>query len=183
MKLKTINIEGKEYVLVSDRVLFFNEQYKNGCIHTELVSDLDSMMVIVKATVIPDVDKPERYFTDYSQATWGDGDINKTSALENACTSAVGRALGMMGIGIVDSIASADEVNKAINDVRSFPPSKTVDNTTDYLKTVTGANNGQICKSCGVVVTNKVAEYSKSRWGKIYCMDCQSNTTNEDRTE
>ena len=34
--------------------------------------------------------------------------------LENAETSAVGRALGFLGIGSVESIASADEVNKAI---------------------------------------------------------------------
>jgi len=39
--------------------------------------------------------------------------VNKTSALENAETSAVGRALGFLGIGIVEGLASADEVVKA----------------------------------------------------------------------
>ena len=39
--------------------------------------------------------------------------MNKTAALENCETSAVGRALGFMGIGVIESIASADEVNKA----------------------------------------------------------------------
>ena len=53
-------------------------------------------MEIVKAFVVPDVDKPQRMFTGYSQAKRGDGFINKTSALENAETSAVGRALAMM---------------------------------------------------------------------------------------
>jgi transcriptional regulator NrdR family protein len=39
--------------------------------------------------------------------------VNKTAALENAETSAVGRALAMMGIGVIESIASVDEINKA----------------------------------------------------------------------
>jgi hypothetical protein len=40
--------------------------------------------------------------------------INKTSYVENCETSAVGRALAMMGIGIDTSIASANEVTEAI---------------------------------------------------------------------
>ena len=58
---------------------------------------------------------PDRYFTGLSQEKVGDGYINKTSAMENSETSAVGRALAMMGIGVIDSIASVDEVRKAEN--------------------------------------------------------------------
>ena len=39
--------------------------------------------------------------------------MNATSYIENCETSAVGRALGMLGIGSTDSIASADEVMNA----------------------------------------------------------------------
>jgi len=109
---KAIDIKGKKYVLVSDRVQYFNETYTNGSILTELVSNPESDMVIVKATVIPDADSG-RHFTGYSQAVIGDGMVNKTAALENAETSAVGRALGFMGIGVIESIASADEMSKA----------------------------------------------------------------------
>lgn len=115
--LPTINIKGKEYVLVKDRISHFNEICPNGAIQTERISDWDKE--IIKATVIPDCDKPARFFTGYSQAKRGDGYINQTSALENAETSAVGRALAFMGIGIIDSIASADEVNKAQNQNKS----------------------------------------------------------------
>ena len=110
---KAISIKGKDYVLVSDRIIYFNETYKNGCIKTALVSQPDAEMVVIKAQIIPDIETPDRYFTGYSQAKWGEGMVNKTSALENAETSAVGRALAMLGIGVIDSVASADEMTKA----------------------------------------------------------------------
>ncbi len=110
LKEKAIDIKGKKYVLVADRIIYFNEQYPEGYIQTELISEPESDIVIVKAFVHPG---DARVFTGYSQAIKGDGFINKTAALENAETSAVGRALAMMGIGVIDSVASVDEINKA----------------------------------------------------------------------
>lgn len=112
LKDKAIKIKGKDYVQVKDRVLFFNEEYTNGRITTELISN-EGDEVVVKATVTPDVKNPERYFTGYSQANKTQGTINKTAALENCETSAIGRALASMGIGILDGLASADEMYKA----------------------------------------------------------------------
>lgn len=114
-KLPTVDIKGKEYVMVKDRILAFNEKYPNGYIQTDLVSDPSDTNIVIRASVVPDADKRERMFIDYAQETVGKGMINTTSALENASTSAVGRALAFMGIGIIDSIASADEVHKAVN--------------------------------------------------------------------
>ena len=111
LREKAIDIKGKQYVLVSDRVLYFNETYPNGCIVTERLSNEN--MEIFKATVTPDCNKPERKFTWYSQAKWWEWFINKTAAMENAETSAVGRWLAMMWIWVIDSIASADEIKKA----------------------------------------------------------------------
>lgn len=113
LKSKAVDIKGKKYVLVSDRIQYFNANYPNGSIETELVSLPDAEMVIVRATVTPDCKDFERKFSDYSQATWGEGYINKSSALENCSTSAVGRALAYMGIGIIDSVASLDEIRKS----------------------------------------------------------------------
>lgn len=112
---KAIDIKGKKYVLVSDRVLYFNETYPNWSIVTQRVMIDEAGIEVFKATVTPDCSKPERFFTGYSQAKWWDGFINKTSALENAETSAVGRALAMMWIWVIDSIASVDEIHKAEN--------------------------------------------------------------------
>ena len=108
---KAIKIQGKSYVLVSDRILYFNETYPSGCITTDMVKYEDKQ-IIIKATVYPEW-LQGRTFTGYSQSIEWQGYINKTSALENAETSAVGRALAMMGIGVIDSIASVDEINKA----------------------------------------------------------------------
>ena len=120
LKDKAIDIKWKKYVLVSDRVIYFNENYPNWCIQTERFLEWD--MEIFKATVIPDIEKPERYFTWYSQAKRVKEldpkkkmDVNLTSALENAETSAVWRAIAFMWIGVIDSIASADEIKKAEN--------------------------------------------------------------------
>ena len=63
LKSKAINIKGKAYVLVSDRIIYFNEKYTNGMIRTHLLSDPDAEMVVVKAQVIPDCENPERFFT------------------------------------------------------------------------------------------------------------------------
>ena len=128
LKEKAISIKGKNYVLVSDRIIYFNDTYPNGAIKTELISQPSDSMVVIKATIIPDLAAPERLFTGYSQATWGDGMVNKTAALENAETSAVGRALAMMGIGVIDSVASVDEMKKATSNSPQ-PPNTSIENT------------------------------------------------------
>jgi hypothetical protein len=143
LKNKAVNIQGKSYVLVSDRVLYFNEQYKNGSIQTELLSELNDPNIVIRAIVVPDATMPDRKFTGYSQEKVGDGFINKTSALENAETSAVGRALAMMGIGVIESIASADEINKAQNQSAQQPRAteKQVNTIYDTVARITGMDN------------------------------------------
>jgi hypothetical protein len=113
LKDKAIDIKGKDYVMVKDRVQYFNDTYPNGSIATYAEFYPEAAMWFVRAVVLPDSDSGDRMFTGCSQAIIGDGYINKTAALENAETSAVGRALAFMGIGVIDSIASTDEINKA----------------------------------------------------------------------
>lgn len=114
-QMKTVNIKGKEYVTVAERVKAFHELYPNGSIKTELLSVPESNRIVFRTAVTPDEENATRVFTGYASESIGDGFINKASALENAETSSVGRALGFANIGIVDSIASVDEINKANN--------------------------------------------------------------------
>lgn len=108
--MKTINIKGKEYVPVVERVKEFHKLYPFGKIETSIVSNADNR-VIVKATVMFENKGFGAVFTGHSQAEWGKGMMGGV-ALEVAETSAIGRALGFANIGIVDSIASADEMRK-----------------------------------------------------------------------
>ena len=57
---KAIDIKGKKYVLVSDRVLYFNETYPNGSIVTQRVITEEPQLEVFKATITPDCSKPER---------------------------------------------------------------------------------------------------------------------------
>ena len=110
--MKKIQIHGKDYVMVKDRIIFFNENFPNGSITTELKATENSF--IFKAKITPDVENSSRYFTGHAEEVIGSTQINKTSALENCETSAIGRALGCMGIGVEESFASADEVKNAM---------------------------------------------------------------------
>ena len=108
--IKTTNIKGKEYAPVSERVRAFREVLPDWRIITSIVSFQDSEWVIKAEIQDQDGDTQA---TGYASEKVGAGNINKTSALENAETSAVGRALGFLGVGIAASIASADEVTNA----------------------------------------------------------------------
>ena len=111
-KLKTVNIKGKEYVEVNERVKYFVKNYKNWSIETELLSNEDGVCVF-KATIKDDADMTRA--TGHAYEKESSSFINKTSYIENCETSAVGRALGFLGIGIDTSIASSNEVVNAMN--------------------------------------------------------------------
>lgn len=110
--MKSIQIKGKSYIPVNERVKEFHAKFPELRVLTELVS-LDENSVVMKATV-SDMDG-NVLANGYAQEDRGSSNINKTSYVENCETSAVGRALGMFGIGIDDSMASADEVANAID--------------------------------------------------------------------
>lgn len=114
--LKTIDIKGKDYVEVNQRIKVFRMLYPTGSIETELLS-VENGVCIMKATIKDDNDHILGVGHAYEKenSTF----INKTSYIENCETSAVGRALGMCGIGIDTSVASYEEVANAIENQKS----------------------------------------------------------------
>src|SRR6056300_1641398 len=109
-KLRTVNIKGKEYVEVNERIKAFRDMYPTGSIMTDIVSNQDGVCVI-KAVIVVD---NQIVATGHAYEKEGSTFINKTSYVENCETSAIGRALGAFGIGIDTSVASAEEVANAI---------------------------------------------------------------------
>ena len=138
-KFKTTNIRGKQYVEVNERIKFFRQEdeYKNWTISTEFTA-LDSEMCVCKAII---ADTNQRVVaTGHAHEERSGSHINKTSYVENCETSAIGRALAMMGIGIDTSIASANEVNDAIAKQSAEAPDKVeniMDKAVGYIKTST----------------------------------------------
>lgn len=114
-KFNTVKVRGgKEYVEVKERLNFLVQhcQYE---IETHIQYVESRSMYIAKATLkIWEGDRVYTY-TGTAQEVESNSGVNKTSALENAETSAVGRACAMAGIGTDLSIASHDEIVKAQN--------------------------------------------------------------------
>ena len=110
----SVNIHGKEYRTVSERINLFYELYgKYGtAIGTEIIKD-DGKIVQVKATVsVQRAPENQLFGTGYAEEDRSKGRINSTSALENCETSAIGRALASIGLG-GEEYASANEVENA----------------------------------------------------------------------
>ena len=110
-EMLTTDIKGKDYVEVNQRIKAFRKLYPEGTIETEILK-LEGTICVIKATI---KDKDLILGTGIAYENEGSTFINKTSYIENCETSAVGRALGMLGLGIDTSVASAEEVQNAIN--------------------------------------------------------------------
>lgn len=113
--LKTVEIKGKQYIEVNTRIQVFRELFPEGRQETEVLAhDLEKGIILMKVKVYADStsDKPIAEGTALEKES--SSFINKTSYVENCETSAFGRALGNLGIGIDTSVASYEEVANAI---------------------------------------------------------------------
>lgn len=122
---KTTPVKDKPYIEVNERIKAFRKLFPMGTIQSEMISNENGVCVF-KAEVIADgvvLGVGHAYEKETSSF------INKTSYIENCQTSAVGRALGMAGFGIDVSVASADEVQNAIEN------QKEEENTTEKKAT------------------------------------------------
>lgn len=108
--MKTVDIKGKDYIPVNERIKFFRENYPSWSLTSEIIN-IEDGVCIIKA-IIKDENEVIKA-TGLAYEKEGNSFINKTSYIENCETSAWGRALGNLGIGIDTSIASAEEVQNA----------------------------------------------------------------------
>ena len=119
-KIKTTNIKGKQYAEVHERIKHFRGEpnYASLGINTEVLEwDKDKEEIIIRATIYDtnrDIGRILASGIAHERRDDKQSFVNKTSYVENAETSAIGRALACMGIGIEDAYASAFEVANAI---------------------------------------------------------------------
>tara|TARA_R110000868_G_scaffold158316_2_gene386308 strand:+ start:6269 stop:6859 length:591 start_codon:yes stop_codon:yes gene_type:complete len=113
--MKAVSIKGKQYIPVSERLKFLSDNF-NYSIQSSYEYFPERKMWVVKAILRIEKGEDSYTYTGLAQEIESANykEVNFTSALENAETSAVGRACAMAGIGIDGGIASADEVKKAI---------------------------------------------------------------------
>jgi hypothetical protein len=105
-----VPIHGKQYKTVAYRVNEFRTQYPDYTVSTELVEANDTL-VVMKASISNE--QGRLLATGFAEEVRAASKINRTSALENAETSAIGRALAALGLAGTE-YASADEVANAI---------------------------------------------------------------------
>ena len=173
-EIKTVTVKGKNYAEVKERVNAFRKLYPEGFIETEIL-EIDENHCIIKASV--GIWKEENYVVDcagsevskYESARTkcvlatgtaceykGASNINKTSYVENCETSAVGRALGMLGIGIDVALASADEMRGSYQEAEPVmkplvdPELQAVKEEFAATMKNHGLNGAIICRSYGI---------------------------------
>ena len=131
---QTISIHGKSYATVSLRVAIARRVLGTALdIVTKIIS-IDKETVVMQADIFID---GKHVSSGHAEENRKASRINTTSALENAETSAVGRALAFCAF-ISDGIASAEEVSTAIEQ-----QDKKIQSALKELNSVSHAGNYQ----------------------------------------
>lgn len=155
---KATLIKGHKYVEVSQRLMGFLETFPKGDYDVD-VNVSENGGIVAKAVVRPyGIDGKTYHGTSYGNVSKG----NNNGGLEDTETSALGRAFGMAGIGVIDTISSADEMRRAgyDNDNYSNPktekPSKSSSNS---FKKMTASQRSTIEKNVKALKGMDLDEY------------------------
>ena len=130
----TVKIHGKDYKTVAERVNEIHKATKGRVdIITNLISWEEGVVIMHARVIVYGEGDQSNTYTGYAYENEGSTQINKTSALENCVTSAIGRALAAAGYA-GSEYASANEVENAVQqqgqkidaggDVRARPATK-----------------------------------------------------------
>lgn len=141
-KLKTVKIQKTEYVMVNEKVKYFRseDQYKGWAIVSDIYKHEGDDIII--RTSIKNTEGVV-ISTGIAHEVAGSNKVNSTSHIENCETSAIGRALAGLGIGIDSSYSSHNEVAMAIDKqnngivntkTKEAVPGEVFKNAMEYLK-------------------------------------------------
>ena len=144
-----VQIHGRDYMTVAKRIELGHEEKALESVETEVLSN-DPVVIRAKVTIRGKV------FTGISSVSLDSTrQIEKENPYEIAETSAVGRALGFAGYGLLEGVASADEMIRAIS-------SESL-NTLDQEETLT-------CEICGALAKEKKGTTKTGKpYHSIFC--------------
>ena len=100
-----------DYAEVAERLPLFWKDCARGRIITEIVVD-DGTRIVMRAELYADIGDTVPTTTGYAEEVRGSSMVNKTSALENCETSAIGRALANYQFQGSKKRASLEEIVK-----------------------------------------------------------------------
>lgn len=156
-----VNIHGKEYMTVARRIELAHEEKALESIETEILSH-QPIVIRAKVTIRGKV------YTGISAVNPENARlIEKENPYEVAETSAVGRALGFAGFGLIESVASADEVTRATS-TKDEPVKKIqVDASVTKPQII---SNTALCDVCGQpAVQKKGTTKNGKQYHGIFC--------------
>lgn len=143
---------GNKYLMVKDRVIIFRKHYGDAWgIETKVV-EVNSTHVVVQAMIIND--DGVRIGSGLAEEERDTRGVNATSALENAETSAIGRALASLGLH-GGEYASADEMVQAIaqqeNKTKATHRNDQIDDKAEWKNALVpnGKNAGKALRELG----------------------------------
>lgn len=144
------------YETVEDRIDAFYKDNQDGRILTE-IHTLSADKVIFKALVyVGEI----LVSTGFAYEKEGSTPVNKTSHIENAETSAIGRALANYNYAKKGARPSREEMQKV---ARMTPEQTNKEQTVMVGK----------CSVCSASLNTAVAVFSKQKFGKLLCRNCQ----------
>lgn len=126
-EIQNLDLRGKAYALVNSRIEVFRKYFPGYGITTEIINETVKEVVQFNGNdkVKPASIRIKAYIVNQEGVCKSTGiseevqtvkGVNSTSHIENCETSAVGRALGLFGIGVKESLATYEEVMNAIKE-------------------------------------------------------------------
>jgi len=117
-----VNIHGKEYITVAERIGILNEDCKKKKITYSLVTDVigepNGTCLIRARLTLHSEERTLGIYTGHAMEKESSSFINKTSYVENCETSAIGRALSSAGYNGTE-FCSAEEITNAMNNQKA----------------------------------------------------------------